>query len=380
MLSEGIKVFAQSSIEAQKGQAQADLASKGQNASAEDINKSRDDLKTATVKGLNTSAAIEAVNATAQAVMMSAHLLSMAKVNKKEASNKAAIGKELDKAQIECDKGDTNACTKVTNLQQARKNVTNNRNGENNVQLMLAAKQAMVVGKTTMQAAAFRAQANAVNSIHVNDPTQSGMYATQLANNGQNNVVDTSIQPVANESAVTATQDAGKDATAATGDGQFNTSDPTLDSTPPPAATAMSKDTPQIGAASGGGLGGGGGTSPAKADEGAATASNSKEKTYGGAYGSGESGNSGGGFGSRGSSDNSVAVKDDNSIADMLKKLLPGAEDQNKKDQAGAENTIAYGDRSPASDQAAVIGKGKDIFQEIHKRYEQKAQQGAIVF
>jgi hypothetical protein len=379
MISEGIKVFAQSAIEAQKGQAQADLASKGQNASAQDINKARDDLKSATVKGLNTSAAIEGVNATAQAVMMSAHLLSLAKVNKKEASNKVAIDKEMKTQQAKCDGGDTNACTQIKNLQQARKNVTNNKNGENNMQLLLSAKQAMVVGKTSLQAAAFRAQAKAVNSIHVNDQTQSGMYATQLTNNNQNGVIDPSLQPVPDESAVTAVQDAGQDATAGTGDNQFNTSDPTMDQAPIPAPAQAIAQNPSAGGGSGGGLGGGGGTSPAKADEGAATASNSKEKTYGGSYGSGESASSGGGFGSRGSADNSVAVKDDNSIADMLKKLLPGGDEQ-KKEQAAGENTIAYGDRSPASDQAAVIGKSKDIFQEIHKRYEQKAQQGAIVF
>ena len=94
MLSEGIKVFAQSAVEAKKLEAQSDLASKGQNATAADINKSRDDLKTAAKDGLNKSAWIEGSNATIQAVMMGAHLISMAKVQTKATRNLAAISKE----------------------------------------------------------------------------------------------------------------------------------------------------------------------------------------------------------------------------------------------------------------------------------------------
>ena len=64
------------------------------------------------------------------------------------------------------------------------------------------------------------------------------------------------------------------------------------------------------------------------------------------------------------------------SFADLLKKLLPGGDEAKKKD-AGADG-IAMGDRAPASDQAAVIGRNKNIFDEIHKRYQLKAQQKAV--
>jgi hypothetical protein len=66
----------------------------------------------------------------------------------------------------------------------------------------------------------------------------------------------------------------------------------------------------------------------------------------------------------------------DSAFADMMKNLLPGDKDKDKKGDGGLD----FGSRSPASDSAAVIARNKNIFEEIHKRYEKKNTEGAIVF
>lgn len=63
-------------------------------------------------------------------------------------------------------------------------------------------------------------------------------------------------------------------------------------------------------------------------------------------------------------------------FGDLLKKLLPG-DNEKKEERASLE---LDSDRSPASDKAAVIGRNKNIFQEISKRYQKKNNEGAVIF
>lgn len=127
------------------------------------------------------------------------------------------------------------------------------------------------------------------------------------------------------------------------------------------------------GSGSSGGVGSAAGTSAAK-DTMGAEGSGPSGKASGGAYAEGGSG-SGGKFGRNGAGGAGVGV--DSAFADLLKKFLPG--DDEKKDSL-AELNMGDEDRSPASDKAAVIGRNKNIFEEVHKRYQKKGAEGAVVF
>lgn len=121
------------------------------------------------------------------------------------------------------------------------------------------------------------------------------------------------------------------------------------------------------------GSGATGNTSAAKDD--GATPPGAKPKAD--AVGSYSAGDGSGSSFSRSQNGAGGGVGMDTGFADLLKKLLPGEEgDKGKQNGAVAFNP----DRTPASDQAAVIGRNKNIFEEIHKRYEKKNTEGAIVF
>jgi hypothetical protein len=127
------------------------------------------------------------------------------------------------------------------------------------------------------------------------------------------------------------------------------------------------------GSAGGGGLSAAGNTSAAKPEGGEGQAGSGKSQ-QGGAYagaGAGGARKSGsGGSGGKG-------VSMDNAFTDLLKKLLPGGEEDKKKNQA---SNLNFNDRAPAGDQAAVISRNKNIFEEIHKRYQKKSAEGAVIF
>ncbi|NDF14184.1 hypothetical protein EB061_02535, partial [bacterium] len=126
----------------------------------------------------------------------------------------------------------------------------------------------------------------------------------------------------------------------------------------------------------GGGAGSAGGTSRAQDESGggAAPVKDPKAGTYAAVDGGGGAGKySSRGGGSSGDGD----VKVDSAFADLLKKFLPGAEEPKTSSPL---DLAAKSERSPASDQAAVIGRNKNIFDEIHKRYQKKNAEGAILF
>jgi hypothetical protein len=127
------------------------------------------------------------------------------------------------------------------------------------------------------------------------------------------------------------------------------------------------------GGSGGGGAGSAGGTSRAQ-DESSGNPAQTRDPKAG-TYAASEGG---GKYASRGaSSSNGPGVKVDSAFADLLKKFLPGSDD--KKDKPMLDPN-ANRDRSPASNQAAVIGRNKNIFDEIHKRYQKKNAEGAVIF
>ena len=123
---------------------------------------------------------------------------------------------------------------------------------------------------------------------------------------------------------------------------------------------------------SGMGLGSAGGTSAANDDKKADTSALTKnaEGTYSPSDDAGSKFSRAGGMGG------GAGVGLDNGFADLLKKFLPGGDDEKK----GQDNLNFGSDRSPASDQAAVLGRNQNIFEAIHKRYEKKQAEGAIIF
>jgi len=139
---------------------------------------------------------------------------------------------------------------------------------------------------------------------------------------------------------------------------------------PAPAAFVAATPAADAGMGGAGAPGSVSGTSAAKDDAAKADAMAGKPQA-GGNYGNDGSGSK---F-SRSAPSAGVGV--DPNFADMLKKFLPGGDDDKKSDLA---KNLSLGDRSPASDQAAVMGRNQNIFDEIHKRYQKKNTEGAVVF
>ena len=139
---------------------------------------------------------------------------------------------------------------------------------------------------------------------------------------------------------------------------------------PTPGAFTDAKGSEGAGGA-GPGLGGAGGTSASKdTGDGKQEATAGKSQT-GGQFAAGEGGSAK--FGRSGGSGSGVGF--DTNFGDLLKKLLPG---DDKKDAHASLDLNS--DRSPASDQAAVMGRNKNIFFEISKRYQKKNNEGSVIF
>lgn len=143
---------------------------------------------------------------------------------------------------------------------------------------------------------------------------------------------------------------------------------------PLPGANLAMSQQPSAGGG-GGGAGSAGGTSKAQ-DESAGGPAPPKDLKAG-SYASSEGGGSGKYSSRGGSTAGGGDVKMDSAFADLLKKFLPGGEE---KKEGPALDLNAKTDRTPASDRAAVIGRNKNIFDEIHKRYQKKNAEGAVIF
>jgi len=143
----------------------------------------------------------------------------------------------------------------------------------------------------------------------------------------------------------------------------------------PQAGVFKETDPSKGGGAGGGGIGGAGGTSASRGDGGGGDGQGSApgKSQAGGQYATGDGPTS---KFSRGSG-SGAGVGLSSNFGDLLKKLLPGNDDK-KEDKNSLE--LGASDRSPASDQAAVIGRNKNIFIEISKRYQKKNSEGAVTF
>lgn len=248
--------------------------------------------------------------------------------------------------------------------------VQNNQNEENDKQSNAAMIQGMEAGARIMGAAEKFRQAAALQAVQAQMGGNSKQFGFGM-NNGiqQTGGQDPTLVPQAQQAAVE--QEAEKKAQELDQRPPLNLGDNNLAQDGPPAAAFIPTDVRPEGAGGGGGMGAAGGTS---ADKSAMEAGNQgpAAKTSAGTYAA----VAGGGYKAKNSGSGGKAGVD-SGFADLLKKFLPGAEKEQAKNGPGE---LQFGDRSPASSQAAVIGRNKNIFEEIHKRYQKKSAEGAIMF
>ena len=266
---------------------------------------------------------------------------------------------------------------RITLAQERMGNVGKNLNGVRNAQMMNTLRMAAQAAETYQKAQQLKREGEILAAYQdPNAAPQAANYAINLPNDAP---VTQNPDGVPESSAL---QDQGGITDVAANDSavklddrpQFNPNDPNTLPEQPVAGFAAGNPSGPQGAGSGN-AGGVGGTSAAQEDGGPQAGPKAKDSAAGN-YASSESGGGArGGTSKSGGGSNDVGL--DSAFADLLKKLLPGGEPE-KKD-AGAEQ-VALGDRAPASDQAAVIGRNQNIFEVIHKRYLKKNQEGAVLY
>ena len=250
-------------------------------------------------------------------------------------------------------------------------NIENNRKVETGEQKLMGAKQIVESMKTLTLAKnhennALAGQAAIDNIQQTTTTTGGGFYLNTNTGTGEGTQAVDNMP--SQESAIVA------DTATTTGSGGELGADPVLQNTntdPTGADKFVGAPPPGGGGSGGGGLGSAGGTSAGKGDDNKGAGEAPSKSQVGGSYASDGSGSSGYRRGGGGS-----GVATDPGILDMMKKLLDGGDP--KKDLV--ENKINLEDRSPASDQAAVLGRNQNIFEAIHKRYQKKNTEGAVIF
>jgi hypothetical protein len=389
VVNDGIKqatavseMLAQDQVQKRSLKEETNLLSKGVNVDTNSINEARKNIGQETKSALNKIAIGEGIAALGQGLLGYMHVRSNKKVDAAATDANKDIKDSRDQALLDlstCTKNKGLYCQenynqKISTLDAMTDNVKNNKLGEKNQQVNYAALQAVQTADTAMKALRHHSEAKAVGGITYTGPQIQAPHYTIGDNPGETVQpgVDPAINPNPTESAlVDSTQNADTkkfDAPAQVDLGNNN------ELPKGPDAPHLMADAGTAQGQIGGGGGGGGSTSAAHPDEGGAQAPGSKTKE-GGNYGdSGAGGGSGGSRGSRGAEGAGVGM--DGAFADLLKKLMPGGEEEKPK----AQGPIVFSDRTPASDQAAVIGRGKNIFDEIHKRYLKKNTEGALVF
>ncbi len=249
--------------------------------------------------------------------------------------------------------------------------VTENKDGETKAQTGAVMQQGMVGGLSIVKGMGNFKDANAID-VHLGQ-AGAGKQFNMANNQGFQGAgpTDPTLAPTVQQSEIVQNDPAAKPELG--GREQFNPNDPS--SAPQgPVATAWQDGPAQVGqSGGGGGVGGVGSTSAASSDTPPNAQAGAQPKA--GSYAS--SGSGGGSYKGKSSGGSGAKVGVDSGFADLLKKFLPGGEADKKKNVNAAVN---FADRSPASDQAAVISRNKNIFDEIHKRYEKKNNEGAIVF
>ena len=275
-------------------------------------------------------------------------------------TTQAAFQKEVDSAQ-----------TRLNTANDNLTNITTNQSGETEAQGAAAGQQGMVAAASILKGANMLNDAKNLE-VHLGQ-AGAGKQFNMANNQGFQGAgpTDPTLAPIVQQSEIVQNDPAAKPELG--GREQFNPNDPS--SAPQgPVATAWQDGPAQVGqSGGGGGVGGVGSTSAASSDTPPNAQAGAQPKA--GSYAS--SGSGGGSYKGKSSGGSGAKVGVDSGFADLLKKFLPGGEADKKKNVNAAVN---FADRSPASDQAAVISRNKNIFDEIHKRYEKKNNEGAIVF
>ena len=249
-----------------------------------------------------------------------------------------------------------------------KENVQNNLAGESKAQSDAAIAQGMAAAAMAYKGVTKFQQAAAISAIEAQNNANAHQFGFAMGGGitqggGQDGV--NSLSPV--QSAVTTEEEGKKEDLAQ--NSNINPNDPNLVPDGPPAGAFVESKDQGGGGGGGGGPGMAGGTSADKSamEAGAqGPAANTKAGSYAAVAGSGGyKSKNGGGAGKAGV---------DTGFADLLKKFLPGSEPEKKK----GPGELQFGDRSPASSQTAVIGRNKNIFEEISKRYQKKSAEGSV--
>ena len=376
------------------------------NTSMEQINQARRETADDAKKSLNTGGILDMALGAFQAFRAEEHFRSMSDVSETASRAKLELGSQLtdNKADIETkanlkigeldgkisaaqiandssqlikleDERNKALAKKEADLKAAEddynarmSNVSKNKREENKSQTNAGVAQGVAAGGMIMQGVQKLQQAAAINAIEAQMAGNAQQYGFAMGGGitqggGQDGV--NSLSPV--QSAVTTEEEGKKEDLAQ--NSNINPNDPNLVPEGPPAGAFIESKDQGGGGGGGAGPGMAGGTS---ADKSAmeAGAQGPAAVTKAGSYapvagGAGYKSRNAGGAGKAGV---------DTGFADLLKKFLPGAEPEKKK----GPGELQFGDRSPASNQTAVIGRNKNIFEEISKRYQKKSAEGSV--
>ncbi len=384
-------------------QQQMALQQKGMNATAADINKAQVQAAKTAAKAQGTMVDADTMVAAVQAYRLTQHLTSVKTVATTEKIQQANVDNTIkssdqlglalstsaqQKYTAQLSQTDSMVRTQCQNCseaviqQQIQKNMQNsvgaqlkgniaeNAASEKGMQKQQAWTTAQSLASTMSSLMNHKMQQKAANTVAgITTPAmQNGLLFNPGANPGGPSD-PTAPTETPTLGAVTSNNDGsgpGLDGSAP----QFNPGDDSNPNDGPSPGAQLAGNTSGAGGA-GPGMGGSGGTTAAKDDSAASTAQKATKNEAGGSYAATDSG-PGATFSRKDSGGAGVGM--DNGFADLLKKFLPGEEDAKKNDVAAAS------DRSPASDNAAVMGRNKNIFEEVHKRYDKKNREGAVVF
>ncbi len=360
----------------------ANLAAQGPTVTSRNMIDSQNKVNEETRTQLNKAKKRANLTALSQTLLGAAHIASNSVVKKR--ANDALTKIDLDLGKIPGKRvianGNPAALALIDQeesiLNEQRGNVSKNLNGARNAQVMNSLTMGIEAAKSYNKARQFKIERDAVRDQDYSGLQNNQNYNIQLANEAPPpGAVDTAPTVTALTDGQILNPETDDKAVALEDQPQFNPTDlDTMAGAPPaPGFGEGRTETPQ--GVPGGGGGGVGGTQAAQDDGGPQAPAKTKDPvvSYAAndptAAGRGFSGKSGGG---------SEGVGIDQAFADLLKKLLPAEEGAESRD-AGADQ-VALGDRAPASDQAAVIGRNQNIFEVIHKRYLKKSQEGAVLY
>jgi hypothetical protein len=344
------------------------------NTNMEQVNQARRETADDAKKSLTTGAILDMALGAFQAFRAEEHFRSMGDVNK----TATTANKELEssyQAKVNAIHAKGSSPTQAKELEDAKiayetqlGNVTKNKSEENKSQTNAGVAQSVAAAGMVFQGVQKLQQAAAINAIEAQMAGNAQQYGFAMGGGitqggGQDGV--NALSPV--QSAVTTEEEGKKDDLAQ--NSNINPNDPNLVPEGPPAGAFIESKDQGGGGGGGAGPGMAGGTS---ADKSAmeAGAQGPAAVTKAGSYapaagGAGYKSRNAGGAGKAGV---------DTGFADLLKKFLPGAEPEKKK----GPGELQFGDRSPASNQTAVIGRNKNIFEEISKRYQKKSAEGSV--